>query len=109
MCLHTTIYVSPTPLGCCCGAGRVAKLPHALWHVYFVGSSPGSCDYQRYKSTNTDAAAAGTKARILTQLLAAQAVCGAAAGAQGSLQTEHTRKEGRVRCSHTTMCVLMLL
>ena len=23
------------------------KLPHALWHLYFAGSSPGSCDYQR--------------------------------------------------------------
>ena len=23
------------------------KLPHALWHIYLAGSSPGSCDYQR--------------------------------------------------------------
>ena len=104
------------------------KLPLALWHIYFVGSSPGSCDYQRYKST-PNYAAAGTKVRILTQLLAAQAVWGAAAsaqgsttdfttefttvqavwgaaaGAQGSLQTRPTRQEGCVRCSHTAICV----
>ena len=51
-------YLTPLVLCAAAGMGKTAlisnyvhesrlKLPHALFHLYFAGSSPGSCDYQR--------------------------------------------------------------